>query len=334
VELRSGSPAEQLSEAATKKHASLVVVSSLGQVAASRFFVGSVAERTAEMSPVATLVVRREEPLLAWAQGERALKILVCYDFSATSDAALEWVKSLHLIEACDIIVGHVNWPPGEIIRLGLPGPVSLLENPPEAERVVQRDLKERVSAVLGQNSASLRIIPNWGRVDAQLIKLAHDEKVDLIVVGTHQRHGMERLLGSVSRAVLRHSGRNIAIIPLPKRLDANATRISELKRILVATDFSEPGNRAISYACATGHRGATVKIIHVLASHQGRASMFTENQSDHPAEENAGELIPKLAALIPLEAAQRGIQTELEIIKGANPAKLSSRKEKGLELI
>ena len=47
-----------------------------------------------------------------------------------------------------------------------------------------------------------------------ELFEMASRQKVDLIVVGTHQRHGLGRvLLGSVSRAVLHHAKVAVAII-------------------------------------------------------------------------------------------------------------------------
>src|SRR6185436_16534963 len=70
-ELLHGSPYQALVEAGRRPGTRLVIVSSLGQIAPSRFLVGSVAERIAENSPVPTLVVRDDAPFRAWARGER-----------------------------------------------------------------------------------------------------------------------------------------------------------------------------------------------------------------------------------------------------------------------
>ena len=68
-ELGTGSPYEALVEAGRRFSTRFVVVSSLGRIAPSHFLVGSVAERTAEHSPVPTLIVRDSVPFEAWARG-------------------------------------------------------------------------------------------------------------------------------------------------------------------------------------------------------------------------------------------------------------------------
>src|SRR5680860_322839 len=87
--LFAGAPDEVLVQLAQQRHARLLVVSSLGLRATPRWLLGSVAERTAESSPVSTLVVRDAAPLETWAHGERSLKVFVGTDFSASADAAL-----------------------------------------------------------------------------------------------------------------------------------------------------------------------------------------------------------------------------------------------------
>ena len=91
----SGSAFDELVTAATKFKAGLVVLGAVGHGLARRLLLGSVAERTAEASPVPTLVVRPKSTLAAWIDGKHVLKILVGYDFSAASDAALDWVNEL-----------------------------------------------------------------------------------------------------------------------------------------------------------------------------------------------------------------------------------------------
>ena len=83
--LSAGAPDEMLAQLAQQRQARLLVVSSLGLRAPTRSLLGSVAERTAESSPVPTLVVRDAAPFESWARGERPLNVFVGADFTANS---------------------------------------------------------------------------------------------------------------------------------------------------------------------------------------------------------------------------------------------------------
>ena len=117
-----GSAFDQLVTTATNAKARLIVIGALGHGLARRLLVGSVAERTAESSPIPTLVVRPGGRLASWIRGEHAIKILVGYDFSAASDAALDWVNQLGEIGKFQATVLYTNWPPDEARGLGYEG--------------------------------------------------------------------------------------------------------------------------------------------------------------------------------------------------------------------
>jgi len=211
----SGSAFDELVTAATKSKARLIVVGAVGHGLARRLLVGSVAERTAEASPISTLVVRPGGRLASWIRGEHALKILVGYDFSAASDIALEWVNQLRKIGKSQVTVLYSNWPPDEARRLGYEGPLPLVANPKKIQESLERDLNERVGKFLPKQEATAIAEPGWGTPEGYLFQMAGRQHVDLIVVGTHQRHGLGRvLLGSVSRAVLHHAKVSVAVIP------------------------------------------------------------------------------------------------------------------------
>jgi nucleotide-binding universal stress UspA family protein len=213
--LFSGSAFDQLVAAATDAKGRLIVVGAVGHGLVRRVFLGSVAERTAESSPIPTLVVRPGGRLASWIRGEHALKILVGYDFSAASDAALGWVNQLGKIGELETTVLYTNWPPDEARRLGYEGPLPLAANPEEIQKNLERDLKKRIAKFLPKQKVTAIVEPGWGTPEGYLFEMASRQKVDLIVVGTHQRHGFGRvLLGSVSRAVLHHANVAVAVVP------------------------------------------------------------------------------------------------------------------------
>jgi nucleotide-binding universal stress UspA family protein len=210
-----GSAFDQLVTAATNAKARLIVIGAVGHSLGRRLLVGSVAERTAESSPIPTLVVRPSGRLALWVRGENKLRVLVGYDFSAASDAALRWVNELGKIGKLETTVLHTNWPPDEARRLGYEGPLPLAANPEEIQKNLERDLKKRVARLLPKEKANAIVEPGWGTPEGYLFEMASRQKVDLIVVGTHQRRGLGRvLLGSVSRAVLHHAKVAVAVVP------------------------------------------------------------------------------------------------------------------------
>ena len=210
-----GSAFDQLVTAATNARARLIVIGAVGHGLGRRLLVGSVAERTAESSPIPTLVMRPGGRLASWVRDEAKLRVLVGYDFSAASDAALRWVNELGKIGKLEITVLYTNWPPDEARRLGYEGPLPLTANPGKIQKDLERDLKKRVAKFLPKDKANTIVEPGWGTPEGYLFEMASRQKADLIVVGTHQRRGLGRvLLGSVSRAVLHHAKMSVAVIP------------------------------------------------------------------------------------------------------------------------
>ncbi|MEO6970099.1 MAG: universal stress protein [Chthoniobacterales bacterium] len=311
IKLLSGSVFDELVSAGVACKGHFMVVGAVGHGLARRLLVGSVAERIAETSPIPTLVIRPGGRLGSWARGEHPLKILVGYDFSPASDAALRWVAELQLIGPCETSVLHLDSPPDEPDRLGYHGPMPLTENPNEIQNFLERDLAEHVALRLPRAGVTLTVEPGWGHPAGHLLEVVQREKFDLIVVGTHHSHGWSRLrFGSVSRSVLHHAEVSVAVAP--PLVEHPRRSMPKLERVLVATDFSELGNSAIPYGCAILRRGGTLKILHVLEPASGK------NQP-HPGKDNP-KLRTELRSLVPPEARNR-FRMEPEIVEGAKAA-------------
>ena len=211
----SGSAFDELVKATIQSKARLVIIGAVGHGLPRRLLVGSVAERTAEVSPVPTLVVRPGSRLGSWIRREHELKVLVGYDFSGASDAALNWVNQLQEIGKFQATVLYTNWPPDEARRLGYEGPLPLAANPEEIQKNLEGDLKKRTARFLSKQKVTAIVEPGWGTPEGYLFEMASRQNIDLIVVGTHQRQGLGRiLLGSVSRAVLHHAKMSVAVVP------------------------------------------------------------------------------------------------------------------------
>jgi nucleotide-binding universal stress UspA family protein len=317
-ELLAGFPDEAIVREAGAGGTRLVVVAPLGRRAPERWLLGSVSERVAERAPVPTLVVRRPDPLVAWAREGRPLRVLCGHDFTTTADAALRFVRELRRVGPVELTIAQVNWPLGDHHRLGLSGGVPLDANPPEMQAILERDLRERVAGLVGKFPARILVEPGLGRADFSLLDIARRERADLIVTGTHQWHGVERLWHtSVSRALLHDAP--VSVLVVPARAEPAASVIPDIRRVLVTTDFSPLGDAAVPHACSLVRSGGVVRLLHVLPSRRVPNPLIAGQYDSRPftKKAQARELkaaTDKLRRLIPAEAAGRGVTVELEV--------------------
>ncbi len=75
---------------------------------------------------------------------------------------------------------------------------------------------KTRLSQIgegLGLDSSRIRMV--WGLPHQEIIRMAEEESTDLIIVGSHGRHGIALLLGSTASGVLHHSPCDVLAIRL-----------------------------------------------------------------------------------------------------------------------
>jgi nucleotide-binding universal stress UspA family protein len=311
-----GLPDEQLVARAQPEHCRLLVVGALGGRTGGRWVLGSVAERAAERAAVPTLVTRVPEVLAVWLRGERPLRVFVAFDFSRSAEAALAWVRELRALGPCTVIAGFVFWPPEQRARLGGAGPLTLEGSSAEELAMIQRDLRARAAEVLAGGDFEVRAESNWGRQDVRLAEMAYECGADLLVTGSHQYHGFERLWhGSVSRGLLHHAAMNVAVVPLGA--GAGPALPGPVRRVLAATDFSATGDRAVARAVTLVPRGGVLHLVHVVPP------QTTATESPRPG--GPGRELPQLAgrlrALLPEGAEARGIATNVEVVTHRDPA-------------
>ncbi len=326
-----GLPDEQLVIRAQPERSRLLVVGALGGRTAGRWVLGSVAERAAERAAVPTLVTRAPEVLAAWLRGERPLRVFVAFDFSRSAEAALAWVRELRALGPCTVITGFVFWPPEQRARLGGSGPLRLEGSSAEELAMIQRDLRARAAEVLGGGDFEVRAESNWGRQDVRIAEMAYECGADLLVTGSHQYHGFERLWhGSVSRGLLHHAAMNVAVVPLAA--GAGPALPGPVRRVLAATDFSATGDRAVARAIALVPRGGVLHLVHVVPPHAASAETST---AGGPGRELA-PLAARLRALLPEGAEARGIATNVEVVTHRDPASgiLLAAERAGADLI
>jgi universal stress protein A len=88
----------------------------------------------------------------------------------------------------------------------------------------------------------------------------------DLIVLGTHGRHGIKRLLGSTANAVLHGTERNVLAIRVPGKDVETRLAAEKYRRILAAVDLSDESNQVLDIAAIVSRREtAELDVLHVI---------------------------------------------------------------------
>lgn len=125
-----------------------------------------------------------------------AKKILFPTDFSEASQAAFHHAVSLAHDTGATLLIAHVEEPP-------MPYGEALMTLPERFDE----ELKQRLEAIVADSSVPCEHHLLIGEPSAEIVRLAEAQHVDLIVMGTHGRTGLSRLLmGSVAEAVVRRA--------------------------------------------------------------------------------------------------------------------------------
>ena len=133
-------------------------------------------------------------------------RILLATDLSAASDGASAHAVELARDLRAELIVVSVIDP-----SIHLPGPALARLD----QRRAARELAAQELVVSGRRTGvSIRFLVWEGEPGPAIIEAAGSEQVDLIVVGSHGRNRVERMvLGSVSDHVVRHAPCPILIV-------------------------------------------------------------------------------------------------------------------------
>ena len=127
-----------------------------------------------------------------------AKKILFPTDFSTAAEAGRAEAESLARDRQATLIVLHVQEP-----VMGLAGPLdyATLE---QTSEMLKKMLHDATPV-----DKTIRVEPRltMGEPATEIVRVANEENVDLIVMGTHGRTGLSRFfMGSVAEQVIRHA--------------------------------------------------------------------------------------------------------------------------------
>jgi nucleotide-binding universal stress UspA family protein len=210
--------------------------------------------------------------------------VLFATDFSPCSRTALPYALSLARRYGANLYAAHVLSP--ETYLFGTPDAWPELREP--LAQMYEMN-EEKFEARLRELSHPV-VEPGGGITDV-LFRLVRDYQIDLLVLGTHGRTGLAKMvLGSVAEDIFRQSP--IPVLTIGPNVTQREGRTSEFDRVLLAVDVSDGSHAAVRYAVSLARdQHVHLDVLHVLSEPEtGSVDL----------ESNSSFLLRRLEALVP----------------------------------
>jgi len=174
-------------EEAAKRQSEMIIMGRRGRTGIKRLMMGSTTAKVIGHAPCKVLVVPK-------AAKVEYRNILIATDGSKFSEAAA--LEAIGIAKKCGSSVATVCAVGSEV----------LME--------LARKNVDRVKELAGKEGVSVETLTVTGRPDEAIVATAAKRKADLIVVGSHGRTGLKRLLmGSVTERVVGHADCAVLVV-------------------------------------------------------------------------------------------------------------------------
>ena len=192
----------------------------------------------------------------------RLKSVLMATDLSPASVKPLHHALAIARCYGAKLYVAHVVSP----IPYLMAGPEALqlgCEGAAQDMRQLQRDLLHDASL----NGLDHEFIVRHGSVWEELQAIIFQNQVDLVVVGTHGRRGIEKvLLGSVAERVFRDASCPVLTVGPYSYQESRVDLTGEIQTYLFATDLSEASLCALPQAVSLANQTkARLILLHVI---------------------------------------------------------------------
>jgi len=189
-------------------------------------------------------------------------------DFSEFSVRAYSYAQSLAKRYAAKLYVEHVVQPLGTAYPYYVfPDTVNEIYGnlTDEAKQHLQEFVK-----IHARDGIQPEFVVETGPVPQCILSFAETQAIDLIVMGTHGRQGVDHLtMGSVTEKVLRKATCPVLAVRRPAHDFVSPEKEGEpvrLQKILFCADFSQQSEGALSYALSLAMEyNAELTLLHVL---------------------------------------------------------------------
>ena len=168
-------------------------------------------------------------------------KILVPIDFSDHSQSVLKVAESMARSERAELILAHVVEPVQ---------PIATTAPYPHVETAMVDANRDKLHSISPSDpSTSFKHCLKQGSAGKGIVEIAEEERVDLIVMGTHGRRGLSRLLmGSVAEDVVRHAPCPVLTLKQPQEV------LAAMEKSSAGHSPSEAGEGSDAGANEQGH--------------------------------------------------------------------------------
>jgi len=184
IAIREGDPAERIVEHARERCADLIVMGTHGRRGFDKWLLGSVTETVVRQASCPVLTVSRVQHDAGVPGSVSLRKILCAVDLSRISAKTVRYALSLSRKMDGELLLVHI------------------LEGFPEG--VARQFLKAMVPAQL-RGSCQVEETVQGGKPPVEILRLASERAVDLIVMGMHRGNALDRFFwGSTTQRVVR----------------------------------------------------------------------------------------------------------------------------------
>jgi nucleotide-binding universal stress UspA family protein len=244
--------------------------------------------------------------------------ILVATDFSEASRRALCDALALAAENNAQVSVIHVLHPDRKY---------GALENPPELdlERIAA---EKKVRVLVNEFGPELKIdttLVKHGPVAAQVAAVIEEKGIDLLVIGTRGRGGLQKLaLGSVAEELLRVAPCPVMTIG-PKADIATITNGPGFHKILFATDFGKGSAKALPLALSLARaQQAKLILLHMIAPMPATTASLSAyapavaaaDEVEEWEESSRKRCLRQLRECLPVET---GLEKDIEYVVGTD---------------
>jgi nucleotide-binding universal stress UspA family protein len=197
--------------------------------------------------------------------------ILVPVDFSKASQKAMHYGVVLALKCQAKLTAAHIVPSSPALIY---PFPIETYEFEKKAVAEARRTLPEEIPAAYRER-LNTQVVVKVGDVRDELLGIIRNEKVDLVIMGTHGRRNLGRfILGSTTESMLRQ-----VPVPVLTVSESGAAQQADspfdvpFRRILYATDLAEATAAGVHYCVQLARVfGAHLTLLNVMDLHDAVA--------------------------------------------------------------